>query len=1049
MSSLSLEDFQEWERKLRGYDVHPYPVEPARPYLSIARGSTRPTIDDGRRPGLFASLLGATRAVEAAPPCPPPEPVPEARPREICELFMRAPEGFVVREDLGRALIETLRSARYPISFELLGSPSGVEAQWAVSPDDENLLRESLDAFYPEVRLDLRFGHLARAYRDADEDVFVTHIDFGLAGDAYTELGVVRSLSLDPYIAVARALESTSEADEFALLQVLFERADERWSVECLAALEALDAPRDVLALAKRKLTGATYAASISLSAWSPSEDRLDRIVKSVGHALIAATRGDENMLMALDPDGYTTGQHSVGMLRRTSRRSGMLLSADELFSFVHVPASSVRARSLARLKEARTKQAPVIALGLGVSLGVNEHDGEEREVSLSVAQRLRHTYVIGSSGTGKSTLLLSLVLQDIEAGRGVALLDPHGDLADEVLARVPEARIEDVVLLDPSDEDFPVGLNVLGAASDRERRLLASDLSAVFRRMSTSWGDQMHTVLSQAVIAILERPEGGTLLDLRRFLVDARFRSEHLKGVRDRETVFYWTREFPLLKGNPQASILTRLDSFLRTKPVRYMVAQKERSLDFRRILDEQKILICRLSQGAIGEENAYLLGSLIVSKLQQAALSRQDQEARARNPFFLYIDEFHHFVTPSLASLLSGVRKYGVGLTLAHQNLEQISGRDAEVSAATLANAATRVVFRVGDADARKLEGGFSFFEASDLQSLVIGQAIVRVERSDFDFNLRTELLPALASDEAARRREATRDVSRASYATPRAEVEALLEATRGEVEAPTHRAELRAKTRAARPRDEVEPLEPPQGEGKPQSIADARGSRNPTSSDPEAPATQLRSDHNLRGRGGVQHKYLQDFVRKLGEDRGFTVQVEQAVLGTRGHVDVAVILGDLKIGCEISVTNTPAHEAENLSKCLASGFDYAVLLSSDEKTLARVQRQLEEEGSDTRFRFCTPNQLCGFLDGIALARKLGGERGVSHPGDSEDATFDSAEAAAYVGLARQTLAKMRVTGESPPYFKLGSRIVYRKSDLDFWLSERRRRSTADRAK
>src|SRR5262249_6373010 len=215
---------------------------------------------------------------------------------------------------------------------------------------------------------------------------------------------------------------------------------------------------------------------------------------------------------------------------------------------------------------------------------------------------------------------------------------------------------------------------------SELERTLLASDLVSVFRRLSTSWGDQMTSVLGNAVLAFLESDRGGTLADLRRFLIEPDFRREFLTTVRDREIVYYWQKEFSFLAGRPQAPLLTRLDTFLRPKTIRYIVAQKDSRLDLRRAMDEGGVVLARLSQGAIGEENAYLLGTLLVSKLQQLAMSRQEQRESERRNFYLYIDEFQNFITPSMASILSGARKYRLGLILAHQDLRQLSSEDTQ---------------------------------------------------------------------------------------------------------------------------------------------------------------------------------------------------------------------------------------------------------------------------------------------------------------------------------------------------------------------------------
>jgi len=301
-----------------------------------------------------------------------------------------------------------------------------------------------------------------------------------------------------------------------------------------------------------------------------------------------------------------------------------MLVNVEELVTLVHPPSASVRAERLERGVK-KTKAAPAAALGHPLVLGTNTHNAKTLTVSLDATQRLKHMYLIGASGTGKSTLLLNMILQDMQQGAGFAVLDPHGDLIDQILGQIPEERAEDIVLLDASDEEYPVGFNILTAHSDIEKNLLASDLVAVFRRLSTTWGDQMTSVLGNAILAFLESTQGGTLADLRRFLVEREFREQYLRTVTDPEIIYYWRMEFDLLAGRPQAPLLTRLNTFLRPKRIRYMVNQREDKLDFRRMMDERKIFLAKLAQGAIGEENAYLLGTLIVTKLHQMALGRR----------------------------------------------------------------------------------------------------------------------------------------------------------------------------------------------------------------------------------------------------------------------------------------------------------------------------------------------------------------------------------------------------------------------------------------
>ena len=315
------------------------------------------------------------------------------------------------------------------------------------------------------------------------------------------------------------------------------------------------------------------------------------------------------------------------------------------------------------------------------------------------------------------------------------------------------------MVLFNPADSEYPVGFNILSANSELEKTILSSDLGGVFKRFATSWGDQMTSLLGNAILAFLESPQGGTLLDLRRFLIEPDFRAGVLASITDPQIRYRWLREFPLLKGTPQASILTRLDTFLRPKLIRNIVAQHENRLRFDDILNTGKILLIRLAQGLIGEENSHLLGAFLVSKLHQVVMARQEVAAAARRDFFLYIDEFQNFITPSLAAILSGGRKYRLGLNLAHQDLRQLWGRDPDVASAVIANPSVRVCFRLGDFDAQRLKESFASFEPRDLQTLGVGEAVARIDRSDWDFNLKTLPVPPV-------RRNARREDTPTSY-------------------------------------------------------------------------------------------------------------------------------------------------------------------------------------------------------------------------------------------------------------------------------------------
>lgn len=959
------EQFYDWERRGRGWRVwdRPVEVEPAFTPFVLREPEQRGTEgDDGRRPTLLSRLtdhLLGVRSVrqsggsgDSALERQAVEPVEDESDEPLNEVRVSLPaDRDVSPEEVEQFLLALPRLSR-PASFEVLGTAEAIGVQFACAAADRPVLAQQLKAHFPDVVLAQVDGELERSWDPASRARSVI-VELGLAEEFMLPLRVLRRFSADPLTGIAAAL-SDLEPGEAGVLQVLWQPVRHPWAASIVRAVLDdrgspffLDAP-EVTSLAREKVSRPLFACVIRVAARSPDPSRAMLITRSLGWALNVLANPPSNRLIPLKNGGYPDDFHGRDLLRRTTHRSGMILSSSELVSLVHPPSSSVRVEKLIR-ETGKSRPAPAVATGHDYVLGSNIHAGRPAEVSLSEDQRSRHLYVVGASGTGKSTLMLSLILQDLEAGRGLALLDPHGDLVDEVVRRLPRSRLDDVVLLDPSDGEFPIGFNILQARSELERTLLASDLVAVFRRLSTSWGDQMTSVLGNAILAFLESERGGTLVDLRRFLVEPKFRAEFLATVRDPEVVYYWQKEFPLLAGKPQAPLLTRLDIFLRPKTIRYMVAQQDSRLDLRHVMDEGKVVLARLSQGAIGEENAYLLGTLLVSKLQQLAMSRQELAAAERRPFYLYIDEFHNFVTPSMEQILSGARKYRLGLVLAHQDLRQVQSRSAEVLNSVLSNPYTRVCFRVGDQDARTLAEGFQHFDARDLQSLSTGQAIARVERSEFDFNLATTPLPPADEAEGAGLREHVVARTRERFGRPRGEVERLLARPGEEAGAATEI--VAVPTSPSPPRRETAGDQSPAGPAPPELVTVA------------VPAPASNS-----GRGGKQHKYLQSLVCRWADANDWRATVEERVLDGLGHVDVALRKGEHALACEIGITTSPEHEVGNIQKCLAAGFQRVLVVSPEKKTLTQIRtlavKSLEKEPSD-KVSYCTPEELFDLLD------------------------------------------------------------------------------------
>ncbi len=323
---------------------------------------------------------------------------------------------------------------------------------------------------------------------------------------------------------------------------------------------------------------------------------------------------------------------------------------------------------------------------------------------------------------------------------------------------------------------------------------------------------------------------------------------------------------------------------------------------------------------------------------------MSREDVRPELRRPFHLVIDEFHHFVTPSMAALLSAARKYRVGLTLAHQELRQIESHDREVLSALLTNAATRIVFRVGDEDARKLEGGFASFDAMDLKNLGVGEAICRIDRAENDFNLETRPLAAVDEASAAAGKARVVALTRERFARRREEVERELAAALAS--SPTVATPPLARREMPKSAPSIEKVVRPPAE-------------MPRSRPPSPPPL---------GRGGSQHRYLQELVKRWGEGHGYRATIEKQILDGLGSVDVSLERGERSVACEISVASTAEQELGNVEKCLAAGFDEVAVVSLEKQNLRRAREVISsklEEDFRERVHFLTPEELFTFLE------------------------------------------------------------------------------------
>ena len=401
----------------------------------------------------------------------------------------------------------------------------------------------------------------------------------------------------------------------------------------------------------------------------------------------------------------------------------------------------------------------------------------QERVFGIKTDDRTRHMYIIGKTGMGKTNLLENLVVQDIRNGHGICYIDPHGDTAEKLLKSIPANRINDVIYLNPADQNFPLAFNVMESVDPDYRHLVASGLIGVFKKIwADSWGPRLEYILRNAILALLEYP-GSTLLGVTRILVDKKYREKVVDKVTDPVIRQFWVDEFPKWSDKVLQEVVSpiqnKVGQFLSSSLIRNIVGQTTSSFDIRDAMDTRKILIINLSKGRIGEDNGALLGAMMITKIQLAAMGRVDIAEEDRKDFYLYVDEFQNFATESFANILSEARKYRLNLILANQYITQI---DEKVRDAIFGNAGTIISFRVGATDAEFLEKEFApVFVQNDIVNLPKYNIYLKLMIDGIAGDaFSAQVLPPIYIDDTKENEEKIIAASRERYASSKEEVE-----------------------------------------------------------------------------------------------------------------------------------------------------------------------------------------------------------------------------------------------------------------------------------
>ncbi|MFA6105302.1 MAG: type IV secretion system DNA-binding domain-containing protein [Patescibacteria group bacterium] len=473
----------------------------------------------------------------------------------------------------------------------------------------------------------------------------------------------------------------------------------------------------------------------------------------------------------------------SASIFRSFDEKQNFIASTEEMASFWHPPTASTETPHINWLG-ARKAPPPTNMPTEGITLGRAVYRGEETIVKMKRADRRRHLYTLGRSGSGKSVFIQNLAVQDIQNGEGVCVIDPHGDFVEYVLQHVPKERVDDVIYFNPADTERPIGLNMLEVKTEEQKDFATQEMIAIFYKMVTDpsmigpmFEHNMRNVML-TLMSDMEHP--GTIAEIPRMFTDETFVKKYLKTLKDPVVRSFWEKEMAKTsdfhKSEMLGYLISKVGRFVENEMIRNIIGQSRSGFNFREVMDKKKILLVNLSKGLVGEINANLLGMIIVSKLQMAALERASLPEEQRNDFFLYIDEFQNFITDSIATILSEARKYRLELIIANQYLNQLVDNKGSkaVRDSVLANAGTVVAFRIGSEDAEVLSKEFApVFGAYDLVNVEQYTAYTKMlidNTAARPFNMMT-YPPKPGNKELA---AAIKELSRLKYGRPKELVE-----------------------------------------------------------------------------------------------------------------------------------------------------------------------------------------------------------------------------------------------------------------------------------
>lgn len=619
--------------------------------------------------------------------------------------------------------------SEHAVSFEIVGKKEDIRFYVSAPHELMELVEKQIHGAYPGAEI-----KVVEETSIFDENGKVAFESLVKSKAGYYPIQSFRDLATDPLSSITSFLAKMREG-EGAMLQIIVSPASHSWSNSGQGYISKAKKDESNPDKASYSVDPKTLEA-IERSSGKPGFEVSIRLVVN------AQTKADAHTLLKQFVGTFAqfSGPYNkfvkqkiwlkrlfmVDFIYRYQAmfRGKSILNSEELATIFHFPNKQVETPHIHWLT-AKTAPAPAQIPTSGLYLGKSVYRGMSRKIYISDKDRARHMYIIGKTGTGKSELLMDMILQDIRAGKGVCFIDPH-DSVEKLLEFIPPERAEDVIYFNPADTDRPMGLNMLEARTEEEKQFVASSIINLMYKLYDPHktgiiGPRFEHAIRNAMMTVMVEP-GATFIEIVRVMTDPKFLQELLPKVEDPMVKRYWTDQIAQTSDFHKSEVLdyivSKFGRFITDKMMRNIIGQSYSAFDFRKVMDEGKILLINLAKGRIGEENSAFLGLILVPKILVAAMSRQDIPESERRDFNLYVDEFQNFATPDFATILSEARKYHLNLIVANQFIGQI---EEEVKNAVFGNVGTMMSFRVGVQDANFLQHEFSpTFSESDLTNV-----------------------------------------------------------------------------------------------------------------------------------------------------------------------------------------------------------------------------------------------------------------------------------------------------------------------------------------